>query len=305
MPDAGISRTDPAIVSETGVSVANWPAHGAKLLAGNRARGQLRGMEHVLQSRLSFAPWADPRTNRLPGIVPLDLADWIEVDDAYAGQMALREALIAEREEAVHALLPQAEEAARELYGMVLDLLPAKGYRQEGERMICPDGRAVLLDAQHPLLTLGRLTQNDFCLMQDGPSGEHLLTGAILCFPAGWQLSEKIGRPMMRIHKPVEIYTEDLGRRVQRLLDGVQPGRALMRGTASRTGQHLFDSRPEAERGRARAERPLIRVERQGLVRLPLTRAVVFSIHTQMVHPESLSAHEAQTLETSHLRLGI
>ncbi|WP_406720941.1 DUF3445 domain-containing protein [Thioclava litoralis] len=266
-------------------------------------------METVLQSRLSFAPWADPRTHRLPGIVPLAIEDWLEVDDAYAAQMALREDLIAHHEDQVHALLPQAGLAAQELLAMVLRLLPAKGYRVEAGHVICPDGRLVTPDPDAPLLTLGRLTQNDFCLMQNGmqngPEGEHILTGAILCFPAGWSLVEKIGHPMRRIHRPVAIYTEDLAKRVQRLLDGVQPGRALMRGTASRTGQPLFDSRPEALRGQVNPQRPLIRVERQGLVRLPQSRAVVFSIHTQMVHPVCLDAAQRAALEASDLRLGI
>ena len=49
----------------------------------------------ILQSRLPFAPWMDPRTARLPGILPVEGADWLRVDDAFALQMAERDARIA------------------------------------------------------------------------------------------------------------------------------------------------------------------------------------------------------------------
>ena len=67
----------------------------------------------VLHASLPFRPWADPRLARLPGIQPLDPADWLRVDEVHAAQMAERDRLIATRPEDVHALLPQAEEAAR------------------------------------------------------------------------------------------------------------------------------------------------------------------------------------------------
>jgi hypothetical protein len=50
---------------------------------------------------------------------------------------------------------------------------------------------------------------------------EHVLTAAVLCFPASWHLADKIGRPLTTIHVPVKVYDETLARRVQRLFDGV------------------------------------------------------------------------------------
>jgi hypothetical protein len=37
-------------------------------------------MSLILQSALPFAPWMDPRTNRLPGVLPLEGDDWLRVD---------------------------------------------------------------------------------------------------------------------------------------------------------------------------------------------------------------------------------
>jgi len=252
-------------------------------------------MDEVFQTRLPVSPWAEPATRRLPGIQALDPADWLEVDEAYAGQMALRDRLIAEREAEVHALLPEAAAAADELYRRVLAELPRLGYTLAGDRAQCPDGRAVTLDPARPLVTLGRLCQEDFCLLQPGPDGEHVLTGAILCFPAGWVLAEKIGRPLMRIHRPVRPYTEDIGRRVQRLFDAIRPERPLWRANAHHSRAPLYHPVSEAQRKvPGAASMPYVRSERQCLLRLPETGAVVFSIHTYRVRKTDLTEAQAR-----------
>ncbi|MEI4470377.1 heme-dependent oxidative N-demethylase family protein [Frigidibacter sp. MR17.24] len=257
----------------------------------------------ILQQALPFAPWVDPRTRRLPGTIPVGPDDWIQADDAFAAQMALRDRLIAVRPEAVLALAERARPAAEELWEMVMALLPARGYAVGAGAVTRPDGVSVPLDRARPLATLGRLVQEDLCLMQPGEDGaESVLTGAVLCFPAGWSLSEKFDRPMMRIHRPVEKYDEDVGRRVQRLMDGVQPGRPLCRGTAHRTNSRLHNPRTEAMGRSIEAALPFIRVERQCLVRLPVTRAVLFSIHTYIVEPGALSAEQVAALHDSPLR---
>lgn len=259
-------------------------------------------METVLQSSLPFAPWVNPATRRLPGTMPAGPRGWLMVDDAYAGQMALRRRLIAEETPRVHALTSRAEEAAAELYEAVLDLLPDLGVTVSDGQATGPDGVPVPLDPAAPLLSLGRVVQEDLCIMQEGESGEYDLTGAVLCFPSGWTLAEKIGRPMIRIHVPVKKYDPELARRVGRLMEGVQPGRPMLRGTAHWSGAPLFNPRTEAQGNTPGDHRPLIRVERQCLLRLPRTRAVAFTIHTFAVRPEALSPEQAKALAAHPLR---
>lgn len=255
-------------------------------------------MDTVLQKSLPFAPWMLPHTRRMLGTQPMPADDWLRVDDAYAGQMALRDRLIAERPGLVHGMTPRAVEAAAELYDMVLtNEAPRLGFRAEGGRMTRPDGVTVDLDASQPLLTLGRLFQNDFCLMQQDGQGEHLLSAAILCFPAGWTLAEKLDRAMMRIHVPVAKYDADIGRRVQRLLDGLQPGRPIWRANAHHSRAPLFNPLPEDHpKDVDEGEMPWIRSERQCLLRLPVSGAVVFSIHTWVVALADLTPEQAAGL---------
>ncbi|MFN3724517.1 MAG: heme-dependent oxidative N-demethylase family protein [Paracoccaceae bacterium] len=254
-------------------------------------------MTEVLQSSLPFAPWADPRTRRLPGILPLDMADWLRVDDAYAGQMALRDRLIAEREAEVMGQMSLAAQAVEELYHFTLARLP-QGFARVGDLITRPDGVRVVLDQARPLRTLGRLVQQDLCLMQEDGAGQHLLSAAVLCFPAGWTLAEKLGRPLMRMHQPVPAYTEDMGRRVQRLMDGVRVDAPLWRANAHHSRAPLFNplSEDAPKEAVAQGAMPFIRSERQCLIRLPVSRAVLFSIHTYRVRLADLTAKQAAAL---------
>ena len=230
------------------------------------------------------------------------MQNWIWVLDSYAGQMAERERLIDACPDRVHALFPEATEAAAELLALVLRHLPPEvGFRQDadGRAITCPDGRRVRLDRSAPLLTLGRIVQEDLCLLQKPQGGaEHLLAGAILCFPASWTLSEKLGHPMTAIHRPVRDYDPDLARRVERMLDGVRPGRPLTRSNAFLyEAPDLFQPRRESDpRPAGDAGSPFFRSERQCLVRLPETGAVAFSIHTILMPSAALTDEDLRAL---------
>lgn len=249
-----------------------------------RAVRVLPMQQPILQSRLPVAPWMDPRLWRLPGILPVEGDDWLRVDDAFAGQMAEREARMRDAPGQVHGLLDSARPAAEELLDRVLGkIVGTEGYRLGADEVLRPDGGLVALDRGQPLLTAGRLVQEDLCLLERA-GDEHLLTGAILCFPASWTLAEKLGRPMTRIHAPVEHYDADVARRVQRLFDAIRPEQALWRMNALvYDDPALFQPRPEGARRPPPVARLYLRSERQCLLRLPVSRAVVFSIHTYLV----------------------
>jgi dimethylamine monooxygenase subunit A len=254
----------------------------------------------ILQDRLPLLPWADPATRRLPGIQPVEGRDWLRVDEAYAPQMALRDRLIAAQPEVVHALLPGARPAADELLATVRDWLRDEpGFAVEATSVTRPDGVTVNLDPANPLLTLGRLVQQDLCLMEAN-GAEYDLTGAILCFPASWTLAQKIGRPMTGIHQPVEIYDATLAARVHRLFTAIRPGQPLWRMNFFTYDDYmLHHPRVEGDWRRQPTGRAYVRCERQTLLRLPETRAVVFAIHTIVVDARSLDEADFAALQAA------
>lgn len=242
-------------------------------------------MDHVLHERIRRDSLA--ALGPLPGTRPLDPAEWLLTDEAHAGQMALRDRLIREHRGEVIALDDAATPAAAELLETVLESLIGRPGYVLGEVVRRPDGVAVPCDRADPMATLGRLVQEDLCLLEKR-GDEHVLTGAVLCFPSRWMLAEKFRRPLVRIHEPVAPYDDNVARRVQRLFDGVKPGRPLWRvNLVPHHDPSLFQPVSETAKVRAEAaDAPYLRSERQCILRLPRTGAVVFSIHTTLVRAE-------------------
>lgn len=247
-------------------------------------------MDAIFQTHLASLPWMVPALARLPGVLPLDMADWLVVDEVFGAQMALRDGLLRDQRACVYAMTPGAEGAAADLLALILAHL-GPGHQREDRSVIRPDGVRVALDADPPLVTAARLVQEDLCLHQPGPMGEHVLTGAVLCFPASWTLSEKIGRPLTAIHGPVAAYDANMAARVQRLFDAIRCDRPLWRQNALvYADPTLHQPRPEAA---PRRDAPglghYIRSERQCFVRLPSSDAVVFTIHSYVLPLSALS----------------
>jgi len=226
---------------------------------------------------------------------------WLVQDDAYGAQIALREELLATRRDDVVAVTPGAEAAIEELYEAVLEWVRgAAAFRLEFGVCHCPDGRAVALDSDDKLGTMARLVQEDLCILQRSADGtEHVLTAAVLCFPASWTLAERIGRPLTRIHVPVAPYDDMMAKRVQRLFDNLRADTPLWRQNALLyASPALFHPASEAKpRVRPEARPEFLRSERQCLLRLPRTDAVVFSIHTWVVPIGQLSTTQMALLD--------
>ena len=246
----------------------------------------------ILQRTLPFAPWMHRGASRLPGVMPAEADAWPVIDEAYAAQMAERDRLIAAVPERVHAMLPEAEPAARELWELVIGRIAGtEGFEVSESEARRPDGVRVTLDPARPLATLGRLVQDDLCLLAPGPEG-HRLVAAVLCFPASWTLAQKIGRPLLAIHAPVPEYDARIAASVQRMFDAVRPGRPLFRANAlSYDDPGLHQPRREGEARPRPVDHVYVRSELQTLMRLPLTGAVLFAIHTRVVRVADLE-HE-------------
>lgn len=249
-------------------------------------------MVEICQDFLPILPWADPKTARLPGLNPVAPGEWLQIDDVYSAQMAHRLFLMKEQEERVHRMSDGALAAAEELLSAVLaEIADKEGFEVQGDNVRCPDGRFVELDRENPLLTLGALVQEDFVILQK-QGDEHVMTGAILCFPASWSLDQKFMKSLVKIHIPVDAYTPDIARRVQRLFDGIQVERPMWRANyLYYNDPELFQPRREEDRRGFNASKPKwLRVERQTMKRLPKTGAVIFAIHTYVVTQHKLEA---------------
>lgn len=246
-------------------------------------------MTAILQQSLPVLAWMEPLTARLPGVQPVQGDDWLRQDEAFAAQMAERDRLVFSCPDLVIGKMPEADDAIAELFALVLDKLRrVPGYDVGTDSVRRPDGVSVSLNAA-PLQVLGRLVQEDLCVMQK-QGDAHVLTAAVLCFPSNWTLAEKLGKPLLAIHKPVPEYGADLAKRVQRMFDAVRPEMPLWRMNYNVFADpKLFHPAREADHVPSQRQGGYLRSERQCILRLPQTGAGVFSIHTYVVRLDSLS----------------
>ena len=260
----------------------------------------------ILMNYAPYTPFDHPRTVGPPGLNPMDMADWVVVHDDYAAQMAYRAKLLEDHREIVLACNPEAQAAAGELYDMVLHHLAHRpDFQCRSDHATRPDGVTVSLDPDRPLETLNCLTAEDWCLLlPDDASGEYRLVGAILCFPSRWLLTEKLNRPLTMIHEPVPEYGDSLARRVNRMFETLRPERALVRCNWLVHGdpelyRPIGREQPEVDRTEVADQGIFLRTERQSLVRLPETGAVVFGIKTSVTRLESLTPPQAGALKVA------
>jgi len=193
--------------------------------------------------------------------------------------MAYRAQLLATQRAAVLYETDQTRDVAAEVLEEALNILPGLGFVVSATKVTCPDGRTVPINRAAPLQTLGHLVQEDICVLQK-QGAEHVMIAAVLCFPASWRLAEKINRPLTVIHTPVPEYDAQIAARVQRLFDGVQVGRPLWRYN------RLPYADAELHQPYKRVDEepmPFTRSERQCILRMPVSGAVVFTIHTHVV----------------------
>jgi hypothetical protein len=248
------------------------------------------------------------------GLKPLALDAWIEVDEHLPLYLAEKRRLYAE----IPGKVFVEEQETRDAQHEVLDLLGAhlevkfpQIYRRSGL------GVEVIGDAsgiggvdiaggfsKAPLVAASLLVQEDLILMRRGDSGWRLAAGS-LCFPSSWSLVEKFGRPLQEIHAPVPGFgpgtrPADL---INRMFDGLQ-GQAVERYNWSiQADDTLYHPLSNVERIDRATNRPtrfpdgdidahtFIRVERQTLRKLPVSRDILFTIRIHLDPLKVLARH--------------
>tara|TARA_Y100001934_G_scaffold193969_1_gene228749 strand:+ start:597 stop:1325 length:729 start_codon:yes stop_codon:yes gene_type:complete len=224
-------------------------------------------------------PYEWQKVTKLPGVMPLNPHEWIIFDDAYIDQMAEREVLLKNNNDVI-VKDKNSEEAARELlYATLHFLCNADGFEVSEKQVITRDKRIVKIDYNKPLLTCGLLVQNDFCVMQK-IDGQHVLSAAVLCFPANWRLKEKFMKPLFSIHRNVPEYSPEIAKRVDRIFDGIRVAQPMWRFNVL---EYSDPTLYQPYRRNKELKPSYVRSERQTFLKLPDTGAVIFGIHTFVV----------------------
>lgn len=241
----------------------------------------------------AYRPFLNQPPHLSMAIKSLDEATWLEIGDEFDHQMAERHRLLDQHAADVVDALPGSEASQDELLAMLLQHLAdhhADRYRvsPKGVEERQSGRRFTLTDETHaPLMLIGRLVQEDFCLLQQRFSA-YQLVAAVLCFPAHWRLCDKIGRSLIDIHEPVPGFANQLGQPISRLfqrLDSRRPVQRLNWSLVDTSELYLPPSHRKADvdiTEENAGARLWLRVERQTLRRLPVTSDIVFGIRTHL-----------------------
>lgn len=227
------------------------------------------------------------------GLRPLEPSAWITWFPDHAAQLQEKDRVLKSQTDVLSAL-PEAESASRELLMELGERLPrdmSQHYRAEsGGLRVVATNSLIDLDCTglEAMRAAARLVPDDLVVMLPDASGSYVLGAAALCFPTRWRLAEKVGKPMLEIHAPVPGYAEQIGRATDRVMSKITTDRPLWRQNWSIVDSPVLYQpvripmpapRTPAEAG----EHFWLRSERQCLIRLPNSRAVVFSIRILQV----------------------
>ena len=259
--------------------------------------------------RPRYLPFTGDGSRLRMGLRPLDLRQWVEVDEDFDVMWDEQRAVLDSHHHEVIAVAEQGDRSTTDACSELLDVLAQHLAETEPQRFTLRGDwvevaghderipwRPAALEAsgQHPIEAAGRLTQEDWCVQMPDPSGVWRLAAASVCFPTRWVLGEKIGRSMRVVHDPVTGYESQLADPVDRFFDQVGVDRPRWRAnwnlmddpTLFQPGGKFRTTPSSTLRPDTAGDRVWLRVERQTLRRLPRTGAVVFGIR---IHQDPLS----------------
>jgi hypothetical protein len=244
-----------------------------------------------------YLPFADGQWRLSMSLKPLDPKDWIEIDEHFAEELALKDKLFKNQYSEVFASLPETQASQQEVLDLLL-LHLIEDFPQHYQRHNQTIENLTTGQVWHladfetaPLDLAGRLVQEDLLLMQPTPEG-YRLAAASLCFPLRWRLREKLGCPMTQIHAPVPGYPEKLARPVDTFFNRIKSSHPVWRLNWSIVNSPELFLAPEKEQpnwhttitSQNAGEKLFLRIERQTLRRLMVSGDILFTVHTY-VHP--------------------
>lgn len=224
------------------------------------------------------------------GLKPLEIKDWIEIDDDRPHQLSEKTRILRDHTETALRVLPAAEAGLLELYDILAAHLQSHFphlYTDKNGAMVM-EGREFSRpsNGREALWQMSHWTQEDWAVLS--PAAPVVLEAGAICFPSRWSLAEKIGKGSDAIHVPVPKF-DGIAKATQGFLERVVVDKPMMRlNWTIHDSDRLFcpgphPSAPDLTESNI-VERTFLRVERQTLRRLPATKAVVFSIRTY-IHP--------------------
>lgn len=215
-----------------------------------------------------YLPFLSGPLSLAPGLKPIPLEAWLS-PDTEAHILGDKRALMRARRSGVYAARGGSELAALEAAAAVHEVTGPVA----GDWMSALEGAASTVS-------------DDICILLKDGSDLWRLEAASLCAPTFWQLSEKLGEPLGELHGPVPGANPGMVSRIHRMFDALRPGQVLERfnWTVQPGAQRFTPSQAPFKALAAGMDEAAaldglwLRVERQTILKLAISGAVVFTI---------------------------
>ena len=234
----------------------------------------------ILKSKMPppFLPTIGQATILEMGLEQLTPSQWMLVDEDATAFFNHKLEQQRKRPDQIYQTLPASKDAQSEFSFLLEAHLIAdhRFQRTDANKLINPQFGIEWKGLERDLWSASLWVQEDICLLEK-IRNEYILTAASVCSPSNWDMPSKIGKPVSEIHKPVPGYKDQMSDKVDRLIRNLKPGKPLKRFNWSIQphGDLYWKADPGVKEERHQKH---WRVERQTLLRLPSTNAIVFGI---------------------------
>ncbi|KAF8150626.1 hypothetical protein B0H34DRAFT_784890 [Crassisporium funariophilum] len=224
----------------------------------------------------------------------LERNHWLELDSSYRERIAERKEIFNRHGRNAVNLLPGGEDACSELVETVIQFLCIRYPCQFSFNNRTRVFHNAILGADYDLKKISPLTfllenvPDDFMIMmEDAKTGFYVLKGGSTCTGMGWNMAGKIGKNLQEIHLPAPDYKEKMLMSMDRFFSKLTSDQPIQRASWQlEIGKPLYlqpDDPLFPPRFKQLEDLSLddiyLRVDRQSLLRLPRSRAIIFGVN--------------------------
>lgn len=240
------------------------------------------------------------------GLQPISNDEWIEpFDEACLSQFVAHKRTMLDADSEAILYDERARAALVELEDILRDYLdrkklPALHSHVSGAVPDCISGQELLKE-------MSFWVPDDICILQPqselGLDGEdYVLSAASVLSPSHWSPKEKFLKPLAAIHAPIPDFDSELTPKVTRFFNHLKVGKPVVRYNWGIQSGAALNWQTESEPEQIHPSTTYYRSERQTLLRLSKTGAVVFFIRIDLCPLEELAVRYQDLLALDKLK---
>lgn len=173
-----------------------------------------------------YYPFNGDRGRLRLGLRPIKISEWIQYEEDYSQRIREKKELIAAEHKRVLDTLNDSLVAQQELLSLLIEHLQhyhADRFEINNIQISSLADNETYTKSDYedcPLELASYLIPDDICILEK-TKNDFRLVAASVCAPTWWELSEKIGKPLSKIHSPIANLEEKIGRMIRHFLQNL------------------------------------------------------------------------------------